>query len=77
MTLAQSNFEFSLNELNASSEIPGKEWGYQAFTNAIQTDLKNGISEMLAGNITTDELIENIDQIAAGFFSRIENIRNE
>ena len=62
-------FEIFSNELNASSEIPGKEWGYQAFTNAIQTDLKNGISEMLAGNITTDELIENIDQIAADFLA--------
>ena len=61
-------FEIFSNELNASSEIPGKEWGYQAFTNAIQTDW-NGISEMLAGNITTDELIENIDQIAADFLA--------
>ena len=62
-------FETFSNELNATSDVPGKEWGYQAFTNSIQTDLKNGISEMLAGNITSDELMENIDQIAADFLA--------
>lgn len=57
-------FEIFSNELNATNDVPGKEYGYQAFINSIQTDMKNGISEVLAGNLSIDELIESIDALA-------------
>ena len=57
-------FEIFSNELNATNDVPGKEYGYQAFINSIQADMKNGISEVLAGNLSVDELIESIDALA-------------
>ena len=50
--------------MNATNDVPGKEYGYQAFINSIQADMKNGISEVLAGNLSVDELIESIDALA-------------
>lgn len=57
-------FEIFTNELNATGPQPSAEWGYQAFTNAIQTDMKNKMMDVLADNMTIDEYIESMDKLA-------------
>ena len=45
----------------ATGSQPGAEWGYQAFTGAVQTELKEGIVDVLADKVTVDEFVENMD----------------
>lgn len=61
---ASDYFAISNNELNASGETPGKEWGYQTFTGAILTDYKDGIASYLAGNIELEDLVSQMEQQA-------------
>lgn len=56
-------FKLFSNELNATDAQPGAEWGYQAFTTLVQTDLKAGVQDVLAENITIDEFIESMDAL--------------
>lgn len=56
-------FKLFSNELNATDAQPGAEWGYQAFTTLVQTDLKTGVQDVLAENITIDEFIESMDAL--------------
>ena len=56
-------FELFSNELKATDLQPGAEWGYQEFTTLVQTDLKAGVQDVMAGNITVDEFIENMDAL--------------
>lgn len=62
-------FEIFSDELNATDPEVGAEWGYQAFTNAVQVDLKNGTSEVLAGNMTAEELLESVQQTGTDFLA--------
>lgn len=56
-------FELFSNELNATNAQPGAEWGYQAFTTLVQTDLRSGLQDVLAENVTVDEFIESMDAL--------------
>lgn len=54
-------FEIFSQELAATDSVPGAEWGFAAFTGAVQTDLKESVSSVLAGNITVDQHLEEMD----------------
>ena len=54
-------FNIFSQELAATGSQPGAEWGYQAFTGAVQTELKEGIVDVLADKVTVDEFVENMD----------------
>lgn len=56
-------FNVFSQDLAATGPVPGREWGYQAFTGAISTDLRDGLSDVLAEKITVDEFIEKMDQL--------------
>lgn len=51
-------------ELEASSSRPGAEWGYTAFTGAIQADGKDKLTEVLAGSLSVDDYLTEMDEIA-------------
>lgn len=55
-------FKIFSDELSATGPQPGAEWGYQAFTGAIQTELKEDVSSVLAGKTTVDQFVEETDQ---------------
>lgn len=57
-------FEIFSQELAATSSRPGAEWGEQEFTGAIKKDGQDKLSELLAGNITVDEYLSELDELA-------------
>ncbi len=65
-------FEIFSNELNASTDRPGTEWGYQAFTGVIGPDFKENIASVVAGDMTTDEFLEKMDQAATAALKDLE-----
>jgi len=54
-------FDIFSKELAATSPQPGAEWGYQAFTGAIQNDLRDKLIDVLAGKLTVDQYVEEMD----------------
>lgn len=54
-------FEIFSQELAATSAQPGAEWGYQAFTGAVQVDVREQLIDVLAGKTSVDEYMESID----------------
>lgn len=55
-------FEVFSDELNATGKQPGAEWGYPAFTSLIQGDIRDRMMDVLAGKMTVDEYVSNIDK---------------
>lgn len=49
------------NEAGSTYSYPDAEWGYQAFTGAIQNDLRNKLVEVLAGKLTADQYTEEMN----------------
>jgi ABC-type sugar transport system, periplasmic component len=56
-------FTIFAQELAASSKRPGAEWGYQTFTGLVQTDIREQLVEVLAGNMSVDEYLSSIDAL--------------
>lgn len=56
-------FTIFSQELAATGPQPGAEWGYQAFTGAIQNDLRDKLIEVLAGQLTVDQYAEDMDKL--------------
>ena len=54
-------FDIFSKELAATDSQPGAEWGYQAFTGAVQSDLRDKLIEVLAGKLTVDQYAEDMD----------------
>ena len=56
-------FTIFSQELAATGPQPGAEWGYQAFTGAIQNDLRDKLIEVLAGQLTVDQYAGDMDKL--------------
>lgn len=56
-------FETFSKELAATGSQPGSEWGYQAFTGAVQGEIKDKLASVLAGNITIDDYLLQMDTL--------------
>lgn len=54
-------FDIFSKELAATDSQPGAEWGYQAFTGAVQNDLRDKLIEVLAGKVTVDQYMEEMN----------------
>ena len=54
-------FAIFADELNATSEVPGAEWGYQALVNSVQTNIVDGVASVLAGDTSVDDFTAEID----------------
>jgi len=54
-------FQIFSQELAATSAQPGAEWGYQAFTGAVQIDVRDQLIDVLAGKTSVDEYMEEMD----------------
>lgn len=65
-------FEIFSKELAATSPQPGAEWGYQAFTGAIQNDLRDKLIEVLAGKLTVDQYAEDMDALITEALKELE-----
>lgn len=65
-------FQIFSKELAATSPQPGAEWGYQAFTGAIQNDLRDKLIEVLAGKLTVDQYTEDMDALIAEALKELE-----
>ncbi|MCL2015068.1 MAG: sugar ABC transporter substrate-binding protein [Defluviitaleaceae bacterium] len=56
-------FRIFASDLAASGSQPGAEWGFQEFTGLINVDLREGLSEVLAGILTVEEYLEMMDDL--------------
>lgn len=56
-------FTLFAEELAATGPRPGSEWGYQAFTGAVHVEFRDKLIEVLAGKITVDEYLEEMDTL--------------
>lgn len=56
-------FEIFSQELDATGVQPGAEWGYQAFTGAVQGDIKEKLASVLAGNMTVEAYLLDMDSL--------------
>ncbi len=54
-------FDIFSKELAATDSQPGAEWGYQAFTGAVQADLRDRLIDVLAGKLTVDQYVDEMD----------------
>ncbi|WP_367568128.1 ABC transporter substrate-binding protein [Lacrimispora sp.] len=54
-------FDIFSKELAATDSQPGAEWGYQAFTGAVQNDLRDKLIDVLAGKVTVDQYVEEMN----------------
>lgn len=60
------------DELAATSERPGNEWGFPEFTGQINVDFRDQLSEVIAGNITVDEYMKNMTELFTETLNSIE-----
>lgn len=56
-------FEIFSNELAATGTQAGTEWNSQEFMGLVQTDIKDGLVNVLAGKVTVDEFLEESDAL--------------
>jgi alpha-1,4-digalacturonate transport system substrate-binding protein len=56
-------FKIFAEELKATGPQPGAEWGYQAFTGAVQGDVRDRLIDVLAGKLTVDQYLKNMDTL--------------
>ena len=54
-------FKIFSDELNATSKQPGAEWAYSSFTALVQNDLRDKMSDVLAGKTTVDGYVTAMD----------------
>ncbi len=59
----QEFFSIFAEELAATDARPGAEWGYQAFTGAVQNDIRDGLIDVLAGKLSVDDYLTKIDTL--------------
>ena len=57
-------FQIFASDLAASGPQPGLEWGFQEFTGRVQTDMRERLAEVLAGNITIEQYLSIMDDVA-------------
>lgn len=65
-------FEIFSKELAATGPQPGAEWGYQAFTGAVQNDLKDKLIEVLAEKLTVDQYAQDMDALITETLKELE-----
>lgn len=53
-------FKIFSEELQATPAKAGKDWAHPSLTATIQTDLKNGIAQVIAGKTTSKEMLDKI-----------------
>jgi len=56
-------FEIFALDLAATSSVPGREWGFQELTSIIQTDIRDGLEEVLAGQLSIANYLQRMDDI--------------
>jgi len=56
-------FEIFSKELAATGTQPGAEWGFQAFTGAVQGEIKEKLASVLAGNLTIEAYLQDIETL--------------
>lgn len=56
-------FAIFAEELAATSPQPGAEWGYQAFTGIVQNDVRDKLIEVLAGKLSVEDYLVQIDAL--------------
>lgn len=56
-------FNIFSQELAATGSQPGAEWGYQAFTGVVQTDVKDKLVEVLAGQLSVEQYLTDMDAL--------------
>ena len=56
-------FSIFSDELAATGKQPGAEWGYQAFTGAVQNNIRDGLIDVLANKTSVDDYLTNIDAL--------------
>jgi alpha-1,4-digalacturonate transport system substrate-binding protein len=66
-------FQIFASDLAASGPQPGLEWGFQEFTFEINTDMREGLAEVLAGMLTIQEYLEMMDDLATRALAEIGN----
>jgi len=64
-------FEIFAQELAASTSRPGAEWGFQAFTSVVQGDMRDGLIEVLAGQLSVEDYLSETDAL---FTEALEDI---
>jgi len=65
-------FAIFAEDLAATNSQPGAEWGFQTFTGAVQNDIKDGLIEVLAGKLTVDEYLIEIDTLITDTLKEIQ-----
>lgn len=66
-------FEIFSQELSATGSQPGAEWGYQAFTGTVQGDIKEKLASVLAGNMTVEAYLLDMDGLITQTLTELEN----
>ncbi len=56
-------FSIFAEELAATDAQPGAEWGYQSFTGAVQTDIRDKLTDVLAGKLTVEDYLTEMDTL--------------
>ena len=56
-------FTIFAEELAGTGKQPGAEWGYQAFTGAVQGEIRDRLIDVLAGKLSADDYLTNIDAL--------------
>lgn len=56
-------FEIFSKELAATGTQPGAEWGFQAFTGAVQGEIKEKLASVLAGNLTIEAYLQDMETL--------------
>ncbi len=54
-------FSVFSNDLSSTGKQPGAEWGYQAFTGAVQGEIRDRLIDVLAGKLSVDDYLVHID----------------
>jgi len=56
-------FEIFALDLAASPAVPGREWGFQELTSVIQADIRDGLEEVLAGQLSIADYLERVENV--------------
>lgn len=65
-------FSLFSDELKATNSRPGAEWGYQTFTGMVQNDIRDQLIEVLAGQLSVDDYMNNMDELFTEKLSGLE-----
>ena len=54
-------FEIFALDLAATNPVPGREWGFQELTSVIQSYIRDGLEEVLAGQLSIADYLQQVD----------------